>query len=660
MKLLLSPCIAVMDRLGYRAKFILISVMALAPLLLLSMWTVWEARLASQVVERERAGIETLMRLREVIGAGLVVKGAALLQPGEVLRRRAEFEAKMARFDELAKSSELAVLRSELAGAWQEAAKAVDTEASVEAYASVVERLLALWRAAATEARLEADSDPAVIAAARWQDELVTVAAPRIGEMRDRGVFALQRQFLSSRTKSALTVARSELDTLLDRLPQLEEQVAALGPRTQAQAASETQLQSGALAFGEVMATQLVNAVELKLPVEEFARSAETPLQAAMQLAGFLGSQAAAALDDRLVASRQKVLISLALSGFALLSVAYLFSGAYASIRRSLDVLGNSADAVAKGNLAVRGEALTRDEVGKVVGQFNHMVETFAKLLAEVGSASSSLVQSSGELTDSAAALSSGACSQMAAVHATASAIEQIGASIRQVAQHAEATAGAAIQTVTISSEGEALVNRLAVQMQQLAERVASSVNTIRSLDQRSQEISGIVRVIEGVAGQTNLLALNAAIEAARAGEQGRGFAVVADEVRKLAENTAASTHQIEGMVSSIQNDTVTAAGMMQASLAEVAAGVALAQEAASMLARIRADAHANCKRVAEVSLATREQSLAAQGIEGNIAQISNQADATAEMSNAAANSAGQLDQLAMRLRHSMEQFRLT
>jgi len=658
MSMLIEPAVGLMNRLDYRAKFLLISIVALAPLLLLSALVVQEARQAGAVVERERQGLQALVHLRTALDAQLRLRATLLGQPGDAAAARAAFEQAMAAFEAVAPAvgdSQAAVRQ-----AWQQAATAAgDGEAAFEALTLVQDKLLVLRQEVARGARLQGDSDPAVVAAALWHERLTGVVLPRLAELRDRGVLALDKQFLAARVRNALTVARGELDAVLDALPGMREELAGLDATgVAALEAHEAKLQAGAIALGEALTTRLISASELDLPARDYAVVAESALDAGRALADALAPLAMQVLDARLQAMRNKVLLALSLSLLTLLAVAYLFSAAYTSIRRSLQALSRCTDALAGGDLSVRGEALTRDEVGEVVGHFNQTLDQLSGLMANVGQTGDALAARSGELAQAATELASGADRQLEAAQATAAAVEEIGASIRQVAENAERTEEQVRRTEQISGEGEAMVRRMSEQMQRLAERVIDSVTIIRSLDGRAQQIGGIVQVIQGVAAQTNLLALNAAIEAARAGEAGRGFAVVADEVGKLAENTAASTQRIEEMVAAILTDTQRAVMAMQASHDEVVASVELAGEASTAIAQIRAGASVNRASIAEVSLATREQSQAAQSIGENVDRIAGQAGQVAELSGDAARSAQHLDELAGGLRQILQRFR--
>ncbi len=195
--------------------------------------------------------------------------------------------------------------------------------------------------------------------------------------------------------------------------------------------------------------------------------------------------------------------------------------------------------------------------------------------------------------------------------------------------------------------------------MGHIAGSVSRASGQIRDLDAKAREISSIAAVIKEIAGQTNLLALNAAIEAARAGEQGRGFAVVADEVRKLAERTSSATVDIEKMLTAVQSETDSVVTVMDEALPQVQHGVEMAQHVAESLQRIHAGAEATLARLNEMATATREQSEASNSIAGRVEEISQMVEETTASIHRATDTAGEIELVAQRLNQMVGKFRL-
>ncbi len=330
------------------------------------------------------------------------------------------------------------------------------------------------------------------------------------------------------------------------------------------------------------------------------------------------------------------------------------------SINRPLSAIGKEIRAIRDTrDLSRRLKHATKDEIGEIAIAFNEMVESFQGLIKQVISGMHELWASSNHLHGASAAVSDSSKNQRDATASMTAAAEQMLVSIEHVSANSKHTYEIALEAGNLSTQGEQIVKSAADEMEKIAEAVNHSSASIDQLGEESKQISDIVNTIRDIADQTNLLALNAAIEAARAGEQGRGFAVVADEVRKLAERTSKSTLEIAHVIERVQTGTAEAVTSMRQGTDRVSYGVSQAQLAGESMANIRSDAQKVVRAVNEISNALQEQTSAGNDVAKGVEQIALLADSNFMTVKDIVQTAEKLSSLANNLQNTIDQFKV-
>jgi methyl-accepting chemotaxis protein len=312
----------------------------------------------------------------------------------------------------------------------------------------------------------------------------------------------------------------------------------------------------------------------------------------------------------------------------------------------------------ADGDLSRRAPA-GQGQVGRVATHFNELISSFQGIVGKVIFDAQRVYEAAGLVSSHAEQVAEGSSSQQNAAESMVSAIEQMTVGVGAVAEHANQTASNAQVARELSVQGAQVVTSASQEIERIARSVEDSARVITALGARSEAISGIVKVIREIADQTNLLALNAAIEAARAGEQGRGFAVVADEVRKLAERTSTATTEIAGMITAIQAETQTAIASIDAGSAQAHAGAELARRAAGSLEQINQGAQQTMEKVDAIAGAIAAHSREADQIVHHVHSIMEMVASNTSGAREALDEAKSLSGLAVNLKEINRVFKL-
>jgi len=329
------------------------------------------------------------------------------------------------------------------------------------------------------------------------------------------------------------------------------------------------------------------------------------------------------------------------------------------SLQKSVTDFLTIVSQVARGDLSLRGH-VTNDALGNVVDSVNYMLDNFVKVLERVRKAAVDVQSSANEILIASEEMSSGAVQQDQEITNTSSAVEELTVSMKQVSNNAEASAEAARRALDAAEQGNRSVRDTLEGMQRIRSSVQATAKRIKALGDRSLEISEIVNVINDITEQTNLLALNAAIEAARAGEAGRGFAVVADEVRKLAEHSRSATKDIAALIKAIQAETNDAVVVMEEGTKEVEIGAKLADQAGRALDAISSVVRQSAELVQEISLASKQQVRGTEGVAHAMQIISNITRQTSQGARQTSRTVEQLVHMSEQLNEALSQFRVS
>ncbi|WGT31033.1 methyl-accepting chemotaxis protein [Pseudomonas marginalis] len=676
MKSLLYPAVALMNRLSFGLKFSLISVLFLLPMLATNYYLVRDSW-------REFQGTRVELQSLDLLGSSLVLRrdletlnnqvqiNAILGQSGKA----ADLEGKISALEQsvlarlqgltpmAAEPEQIAAFegkRDELITAFQ----AQQQESSLQSKSALIGKLLnkaqMLSQIIASQSGLSRDPQSDL----RQLSELITSVTPQVtqtlGEGRAMGAYSLGQGFLNSSSST-------RFDELLQQLEKLQAEYAlklqdVLGSSNAAHAAldslakaSNTSLKHGSELFEE----QVVMAETLDAPWQGFYDSVSQLMEHTYQLDDatlmFLGQQ----LEQRLAQNRTHMVVLVSALTAVFLLIFYLYAGFYASTRTTLRRLGAMMDEVAAGDMTVTFVARSRDELGDLGQVFNGTVAKIHDLIERVGHTVSQVELQAGQVETVSARSNQAVSGQRMQIEQVATAMNQMSSTAQEVARSAAAAVSSAHSVNDETVNGRGLVQSQQDSIGRLASEIDQSVRVINQLATDSQSISSVLEVIKSIAEQTNLLALNAAIEAARAGEQGRGFAVVADEVRTLARRTQHSTEEIEHMISRLHSGVAAAVKAMGTSHEMASGTVEQSDKVQQALENILGAVGMIVDQNQQIAAAVEQQTAVAHDIDQNIVEINRAGEHAAQGAHQTEAASRQLSIQVIELKQLIGAFRV-
>ncbi len=324
------------------------------------------------------------------------------------------------------------------------------------------------------------------------------------------------------------------------------------------------------------------------------------------------------------------------------------------AILRLLDEMGDLAD----GDLTVSA-TVTEDITGAIADSVNFTIDELRNIVTQINTTTLQVASAAQETQATALHLTDASDHQAQQITEVSSAITQIAGSIEEVSKNASKSSDVATQSVNLAVQGNEAVKKSIAGMDTIREQIQETSKRIKRLGESSQQIGDIVELINDIAEQTNILSLNAAIQATMAGEAGRGFAVVADEVQRLAERSSNATKQIDALVKTIQSDTNEAISSMEQSTTEVVSGARLSQDAGTSLEQIETVSHQLADLINNISDAAKQQALAAVSTSDSMNVIEEITMQTSTGTNESAAAIGRLLELTNELRTSVSGFKL-
>ena len=639
----------VMNRLTYNYKFMLISILFLCPILLLSiqLWNQLEQNL--QITATEAKGVNVIKELNTVAQQAAQLRDVLMAHnydrsestTSKVVQLRNETSDLLDTFTKqysdsnLVKPTQLDRLQQAKNQAYREDLGAqVMLREYMNSYGSLVSEIDAIAFEIAKSSGLANDTDDNLSAEISVYFENVRPLLANLAKLRGYGNNTLNTNFLDSATFTEVDVTYFNTQSAFADFKKAIDKVSKLHPEAKIVAAAPPAIEAvDKLLF--LFNDQVMEAISDRQTWQQYNVSASELIATAQRLETVILEQALDVVQQRLDAKELNRMI-LVVSLLSLLAViAYLYLGLYFSLSTSVNSMVSSARRVADGDMTVEVENSTRDEFATLIGNFNDMVMQMRTLIRASRDSSETVTQHASQVKALADQNTAVVRLQTEETSKIRHAMEEMSAASEEVARETEFTAGAAEDANENAREGQQLVVDAVKSFESLTANIHGSMQVVERLAEQSRGVTDILSVIKGIAEQTNLLALNAAIEAARAGEQGRGFAVVADEVRTLAQRSHEATVEIDDVLGKIQSGVQEAVHAMQASVDVTEHSVSTANSLTEKLEEILQGVTTINARAQSISAATLEQTESVNHVLASIQTINSRAN---DASNAAEN----------------------
>jgi methyl-accepting chemotaxis protein len=664
MNVILRPATNLMNRLTYLQKFILISLICLIPLFSLAYMQLKTLHEAEQVTQKELNGLIQLRKAITLTNIAAEHRDLILIRGDDssveaslterIQQKQSDYIQLLTVIEKNISSDNQASTLSLIKNLANEIRvdRTSDTAriSMLEKYEVINQTVLSTWelvRAIANDAGLSRDGNPRNFFLMKLIIDDLELAIKHQGMHRGFGSFAFKNGSLSSQALDAFDKILSFLDqdakSIALTLKSLSGDVQLNGISLKV----IEQLQLDVTALDDILLNE-----EFNQPWESYFDNGVLALKTIDTFIDLSIKAIEENLQKRVTEQLQDFYFLLFASLLVLAFVSYLMLGFNLSVRRGIDSILTTAREVAKGDLTVQVVPRSKDEIGQLGEEFNQMTKNIRNLICEVSNTSEVVVTQTSKVDDIATQSSQSIELQSSEIDQVTTAVNEMSLSVQEVARISSEASDASIQVSDEANSGNSLVASSLKSIKLLSTNIDHSMNMIDLLAKESDGISVVLDVIKSIAEQTNLLALNAAIEAARAGEQGRGFAVVADEVRTLAQRTQQSTQEIEKIIQRLQSGVSDTSKSMSISHENVGKSVSSSEEVGEALGRISTCAQSIVDFNAKIVTATEEQTVVAQEIDQKIIAIN---DLTSQTAVGAKDTAESLDNMVEQTNHLKE-----